>query len=248
MLDTVLLGRVLFAIGIVGLGALGLYYGDFVQNMEPVPDDFPGRAVLVYVSPLLLVLSGAALAIPRFARYAAMVLAVWLLLWVVVLHAPRITMLSFGPLLTPAETAAMFAGALALVGLLNPAGSHLPQLARYVLGVCCVLFGAFHIAYAPINASYIPSYIPMPLEMAYFTGAAHIAGGLALLTGVLARLGGTLLGVMYGSFFFLVHIPRILADPSRGEFTSGFVNLALTGTAFIIAGYLYRRRLQSDAD
>lgn len=242
MFDAVWLSRILFALGVAGLGGLSIAHADFVLNLEPVPETFPLRAYLPYLSGAVLALGGFALVVTRVARLGASVLSVWFLLWIAALHTPRIDAFDAGILLAPAEAAGMFAGALALAGLLNPAGSHLPELGRYILGLACLVFGWAHFAFAQFTADFIPSFIPAHLFFAYFTGAAHIAGGLSLLTGIVKRLGATLLGAMYFCFFALVHIPRVLADmANRQEWTSLCVNLVLTASAFAIAGALFRQ-------
>jgi len=52
----------------------------------------------------------------------------------------------------------------------------------------------------------------------------------------LARPAATLLGVMFFLFVVLLHIPRIATHPSDGnEWTSGFVALAMSGGAWVLA-------------
>ena len=55
----------------------------------------------------------------------------------------------------------------------------------------------------------IPAFIPAHLFWAYFTGAGHIAAGVAILTSVLARLGAILFAAMVSGFVLLLHVPRV---------------------------------------
>jgi len=78
---------------------------------------------------------------------------------------------------------------------------------------------------------------------AYFTGTAHCAAGLAILSGVLAGLASRLFAIMLSSWVLIVHIPRVFATPrDRHEWTTFFVALILTGLAWILAQYLSRAR------
>jgi uncharacterized membrane protein YphA (DoxX/SURF4 family) len=90
----------------------------------------------------------------------------------------------------------------------------------------------------------VPKWLPPTQEFwAYATGVAHVAAGIAILTGVQARLAAILLTVMYASFTPLVHVPLLLADSSsRGVWSENALNLALTGVAWVVADSLARSR------
>lgn len=66
--------RILFASGMIGLGLLGLAYGDFALVWQPVPLGFAGREVLAYLAALLMVVGGIGLLFRRTAAIAARVL------------------------------------------------------------------------------------------------------------------------------------------------------------------------------
>src|SRR5437763_529874 len=77
-------------------------------------------------------------------------------------------------------------------------------------GACLLVFGTSHFLYAQFTASLVAAWLPPSrLFWAYATGAAQIAAGLAMLTGVKARLAAILLTIMYAAFGLLVHIPSI---------------------------------------
>ena len=62
----------------------------------------------------------------------------------------------------------------------------------------------------------------------YFTGSAFIAVGLAVLSGILERLGLHLLGLMFALWFVVLHLPRAFANVHHpDEWTSAFVALAM---------------------
>jgi uncharacterized membrane protein YphA (DoxX/SURF4 family) len=107
----------------------------------------------------------------------------------------------------------------------------------YVLfGVSLVIFGIQHLMYGPFVATLIPAWIPARLFWAYFVGAAFVAAALAISTHIQARLAAILLGVMFLTWFLILHLPRVFAAPHNGnEWTSAFVALAMSGAAFLLA-------------
>ncbi|HST36075.1 MAG TPA: DoxX family membrane protein, partial [Allosphingosinicella sp.] len=84
---------------------------------------------------------------------------------------------------------------------------------------------------------------PSQLFWTYATGAAQIAAGLAILSGVQARPAAILLTAMYLVFALLVHLPRLIAEPSgAGVLAENGVNLVLAGAAWVLAETLVRAR------
>ena len=104
-------------------------------------------------------------------------------------------------------------------------------------GACLLIFGASHFVYARFTASLVPLWLPpAQLFWAYATGVAQIAAGLAMLSGVQARLAAILLTVMYAAFSVLVHVPSVIAHPSsQANWTENGINLLLAGAAWVLA-------------
>jgi hypothetical protein len=69
----------------------------------------------------------------------------------------------------------------------------------------------------------------------YFTGSALLGSGIAIMLNVWRALAATLLGSMIFTWFIILHIPRVIADPSGGEVASAMLALAYCGIAFVIA-------------
>lgn len=240
------LGVVLFAIGFAGLGVLGIIHADFALQWQPVPETMPFRSWLARANGVMLVGASAALFIPRLRRAGAILLVAMLAVWVFVLHAPRL----FGHWgdvviwLGLAEAAAMLGGALLLwenVQLAKPASGirarGLPiSAARWAIGLALPIFGLSHFVYADFTAAMVPGWIPAKLFWAYFTGCAHVAAGIAVLTGLWAPLATRMLAAMFGSWVLILHVPRVVADPaSRVEWTMLFIATALTASACLLA-------------
>jgi uncharacterized membrane protein YphA (DoxX/SURF4 family) len=115
---------------------------------------------------------------------------------------------------------------------------------RVAFGISLPVFGILHFVYPDSVAALVdlsPVSYPWPLFWAYLTGAGHFAAGVAIVSGVLPRLAALLAGVMYASWVFTLHLPRIIDHPetyggNRGELTSLFVCTAFWGAAWIVAG------------
>jgi hypothetical protein len=102
--------------------------------------------------------------------------------------------------------------------------------------------------YHDFVATLVPAWIPGRLFWAYFTGAAHGAAGLSLLTNVMAPLAATLYGIMLGMFGLLVNGLRAVNLNKPAEWDSLFVAVALAGAAWIIAGCLRTTPPSTTAD
>jgi len=132
-------------------------------------------------------------------------------------------------------------GCILFVELASVAGDRWIRAARFLFGLACLVLGLSHFVYADVTASMVPSWLPWRMGFAYLTGAGHIAAGLAILSGTLARLGATLEAAMISLFVLLVHMPGVAAAPSgRLQWTMLFVASAQAGAAWVVAGSLKR--------
>jgi uncharacterized membrane protein len=229
---------VLYGLGAMALGVIGLAFGDFALQWQPVPKDLPGHAALAMASAGLLLVLGAGVLWRRTARPAAAALAMMYAAWAGVLHGPLVAAQpgSVAAWLGVAEILALAAGGLVLFAASGdrPHG-RLRLAACLLLGASALVFGLSHFAYAGFTAAMVPSWMPFSLFWAYATGCGHLAAGLALLGGVLARPAATALAAMMGSFVVLLHLPRVLAAPtSQLEWTMLAVALSLTGAAWAL--------------
>ncbi len=93
-----------------------------------------------------------------------------------------------------------------------------------------ILFGAFG---GPGLQSFA-QYAHLPLPLAFLVGLGQFGGGLAMLTGVLARLGAAgIIPIMLGAIF-LVHLPKGF-DVTKGGYEYPLTQL-LVAIAILIAG------------
>jgi uncharacterized membrane protein len=98
-----------------------------------------------------------------------------------------------------------------------------------------IVFGVVHWMYVEAIAGMIPEWMPGRALWPWVTGAANIAGGLALVSGVMARTAAALVGAMFASWIPLVHLPRLLAAPGdRSEWVACALAFALTGVVWTV--------------
>jgi uncharacterized membrane protein YphA (DoxX/SURF4 family) len=173
--------------------------------------------------------------------------------WAVLLHGPRVVPnpLSVLPWLGFTERLEVAAGALMLAATQVPGTAFARRgmlVGRICFGACLPIFGLSHWAYAQFTADMIPAFIPAHLFWAYFCGAGHVAAGIAILTGVLARVGAILFAVMVSCFVLLLHVPRVIAAPdSRTEWTMLVIAMSIAGGAWCAAGAMARNASTSPA-
>jgi len=234
-----LVGRLILAIGTAGLGLVGLVACDFIGPWEPVPASIPLHRVIAWLSGLVLITCGAGLVGRRTMHASALVLALFLLIWVVMFHGPRVTVEpgEVGRWLYLGEVLAIACGALMLWA--TPGHRMAATVARLGFALSLLTFGASHFAYLKATAGMVPAYIPAPMALACITGAAHLAAGVALLSNLLPRLAAALEAAMMSSFVLLINVPDVLSSStSREAWTALFAEGALVGAAWIVAAAL----------
>lgn len=247
------LGRAVFGLGMLGFGVLNVVFASPATGLETFPAWLPAPMAWTYVTGLLLIVGGVCTmaGYPR-PRIVAIGLAWLLSLGVLLLRLPALLehVREGNMWTTMFECLAMCCGAWVLADGLSSrvvAGSPDPvrvlaEFSRYGFGISLPVFGALHFIYWQYTASVIPEWIPgSPVFWTYFTGCAHVAAGLAIVSGVLARWAAKLLGVMFTSWVLMLHIPRVLAHAhQQNEWTSLCVTVTLSGVAWLMAGYLGR--------
>ena len=242
------IGHAVFAATMIALGILALIKGTFSPVWDPVPKGVPARQVLIYLSACISLASGIGLLFQRTAALAARVLLVSLLLWLLLFRVPDVfrAPASIGPWFGCGETAVMIAATWVLYAWFatdsdrrrlrfTTAGSGL-RIASIFYGLAMVPFGLAHFVYVKQTAALVPGWLPLHLPLAYFTGSAFLAAGLAVLSGVYARMAAALSALQIGLFTLLVWIPIVAAgskDPFQWSET--ILSAALTAGAWVVA-------------
>jgi len=239
-----------YGLGVIAMGLVCLAWGDF-DSGQPVPKNFPDRTALAYAAAIFLIVAGAAVEWRRTAAWGAAALTAYYTLIVVVLMNGRVLLTHYGQYDIYEGIAEEFA--IAAGGLIVYAAcaeidaslvARLTRAGQMVFGVCALIFGGAHFVYMNLTVPLVPKWLPPSQEFwAYATGIAHIAAGVAILSGVQARLAAILLTIMFASFTPLVHLPTILTDPHLFfNWTENALNLALTGAAWVVADSLARSK------
>ncbi len=239
-----------YGLGVIALGALGLACGTFDPG-QTVPNTVPDRTALAYAAAALMVTTGLAIEWRRTTAWGAAVLTAYYVLIVVVLMNGSVLLAHYNVFGTYEELAIQLA--VAVGGLIVYAANakvdaalaaRLTRLGRLTFGACALIFGAAHFVYLNLTAPLVPKWLPPSQAFwAYATGVGHIAAGVAILSGVQARLAAILLTVMFASFTLLVHLPMLLAKPSSyWIWSENLLNIALIGAAWAVADSLARQR------
>lgn len=241
-------GHAVFAATLVGLGVLGLIKGDFDATWPSVPKSMPGREALAYLSELVYLACGIGLLWRRAAAVASRLLLGYLLAWLLLLSLPQVFLLH--PTLLAAwefgKTAMMVAAAWVLYVWLAGDGDRRPlrfatgdnglRIARVLCGLAVIPFGLAHFVYLQATVVLVPAWLGSAVFWAYLTGATFVAAGVAILSGVAARLAATLLTLQIGLLSLLVWVPRVAAG-NLNAFQQGevVVTITLTAAAWVVA-------------
>jgi len=231
-----------YAVGAILLGAVGICFHDFAMQWQPVPAGIGMRTQLAFLAGALLAVGGALLLVPRLERAGALLLTVFVGLWMLALNLPAAIASAshIGAWNSPAEITFMATGAFALFagGATGNARPKMLLVARVLAGVSAMVFGFAHFNYIDFTASMVPGWIPYKTFWAWATGAGHLAAGLALVSGVRARLAAGCEAAMMGSFVVLLHLPRVIAAPDQHvEWIMLGVSTMLTGAALLVRKY-----------
>ena len=211
-------GKWFFATSVVAFGIQQFIYKGFVVGLTITPEWIPGHAFWSYATGIVLIAAGVAIAIHENSRLASAVLAALFLLCILLIHMSRAAAIvqDLRERTRAFETLAMFAGALIVAGTIQDArpsftgkGSlihKVAELGRLLFAICMVVFGYTHFVIAGFIATLIPSWMPVHLVLAYFTGAGMIAAEWNSAFVALA---------MAGFSFVLAGIPAESSDANR---------------------------------
>jgi uncharacterized membrane protein len=252
-------GRVCFAIGMIGLGVLGLRYGDFAMDWQQVPQWLPGREGVAYACGAVMLAGGLGLLWGRSAPLASRVLLAYQFLWFLLIRivptagAPT-DLDSWGGV---GENGIMLAGSLILFAALGihrrergiMAPERIERAAKLLFGIALPLCAIAHFVYAQGAAKHwVPPWLPWHVGWVYLSGVGWVAAGIGVLLGIYPRLSATMVVVMTAGFTLLDwglnvvrshYAPTLLPDPAavttRWAWTGFFISWSITAGAWVVA-------------
>jgi uncharacterized membrane protein len=243
------LGRGAFAVASAALAIFSLSYGDFAPGGSALPAWIPWPDIWVHAVAIIVLAAAVGLCILRTAVASAVAVIAYFALWAVI-SVPQILAqpLSFGGWYGFCEAGSSLAGAWILYRMLRSRIDSSVRGAQILFGATCIFYGASHFAFADYTAGMVPRWLPWGLGLAYFTGLAHIAGGVGIIFRILPRLAAILEAIMMSLFGLLVWAPTFFvaskpawATPPENQWSELAVNTVLAAAAWVIALSLSQR-------
>jgi uncharacterized membrane protein YphA (DoxX/SURF4 family) len=247
------LGRYIYGFAAFAFGIITLVWHDF-NNWQQIRalGNVPYREILIYIAAAIEIFGGVAIQWPRTARAGALALGslylIFALLWVPHIAAEPRVFDRWGNFF---EQFSLVSGALIVYASLSPSDSERSAMAARIgyifFGICVVSFATEQLVYLSGTAAFVPKWIP-PGQMfwAITTTMAFVLGAIALLSGRSALLASRLLTAMLIGFGLLVWLPAPFADPHKMiNWAGNAQNLAITGSAWIVADFLSQKRSTS---
>ena len=257
------IGRLFVALAFLGMGIEHFIFQEFITGRAPAwTAPLPGKALWAYGSGAAMGGAGLAILIGKKGRPLVMLAGILILLWALLRHLPIVaadTLLA-GSWTRAGKALMLFGGTFAVAATL-PAESGRPKtllplinrsdeyilLGRICLGIFLIISGIQHFIFTRFVVTLIPGWFPGNAAWwAWFAGGALLAGGVGLLLPRAAAPAALLSGLMVFSWFWIVHIPRTFVSVSDG--IALFEALAVSGIAFVLAGFLLARRQGMELD
>ena len=222
-------GHAVFAATLIALGIIGVTTGGFTPIWSGVPKALPAREALAYLCAAVSLVTGIGLFGQRTAALASRVLLGYFLLWFVLVRVSRI-------FIAPRELNTWWScGDRYGPRLGFAAGDRGLRIAHVFFGLALIPFGVAHFTNLNDTAPLVPGWLPWHVGWAYFTGAAFIAAGVAVLIGVCARPAAMLTTLQMGLFTLIVWVPVVVAGPNASQWMEFLNSWTLTAGAWVVA-------------
>lgn len=232
------LGRVLYALALLGFGLQYALYGQLRRGLPVCPPWLPHHHVIAYALAAILIAAGLALLTTWRTLAASLILGLLLLVTsgLYLQHLHYVLNDADGRTLF-LECLSLASTALILHGITAGASGRYSLLpGRLFFGVAMILFGIQHFLYVRFLSTLVPHYLPGHHLWVIATGFALIAAGLSIATTIEDKYASYGLFLLFFGWLVMLHIPRILhALHSCDEWSSGFVVLAFSGASLLLA-------------
>lgn len=245
IVDDPWLGARMLGFSTICFGVACFLQRDFTMFWQPFPESMPFRQPLAFLSAALLVLSGVGLFFSRTRQLAA-ITQIFLFLayaasWLSVFRSVQ-------PWLGIAEHLATVTGAATIWARLSPDSARRwhfgPAVARIAYGCCAIVFGLAHVVALEGTMSMVPAWMPGDaIFWALFTGAGHLAAGIALIVDRLAVLATRLASLMYLCFAAFAWLPGAVTHPDQWLRWAGTaITLVMLSALWLVGDYLRASR------
>ncbi|HEY5745190.1 MAG TPA: hypothetical protein VIU12_03855 [Chryseolinea sp.] len=246
-------GRIMFALGMLGLAFICILAQDFIIGRPPaLPAQLIGVAPLLgYVLAGVVALSALAIIIDhKYAAYGALVIGFLILVSLLFRQLPNF----MTDWLNALKSFFMVGGSIIIAATYTGEQRALKTLSDktwdVLIYVGCVFLAAFFIAggyshflYAEFVKGFIPAYIPFHTFFTYFCAICLFAGGIGILIPATRRLAALLSGIMVFGWFLLLHIPRFFANMNDPSDRMGLCeSFAFAGFFFALTGLSERKK------
>jgi uncharacterized membrane protein len=247
-------GRLFFAVPLAVFAAQHFTIAKYMAPM--VPSWIPGHVFWIYLVGVALVAAALSILFKKYSQLAATLLGIMILLFVVLLHIPRVVASPTDRIswtvalrdLAFSGGAFAFAGAQARLQSKNVTQA-LVTLARFLIAIAALFFGVEHFLHpefapgVPLE-KLTPTWIPFRLFWAYLAGAVLIAAGTCMLVNKEARLAATWLGIMILLMVLVIYLPILIDIPlDIGNGLNYFADTMLfSGAALLLADALPKEK------
>jgi len=230
------LGRILYALAILGFGIQYALYGHLRRGLPLCPTWLHLNHILAYILAAIFIAAGLAL------LTTWRTLTVSLILGLLLLGSSALYLMHFNYVVYDGDGRTLFLECLSLASTalilhgLSSGSRYSLMPGRLFFAIALVIFGIQHFLYVSFLATLIPHYLPGHHLWVLGTGLALIAAGLSLATTIEDKYAAYGLFILFFGWLVLLHAPRILHALHNGdEWSSGFVVLAFSGTSLLLA-------------
>jgi uncharacterized membrane protein len=237
-------GRVALALILIGLGARGLWTGDFAGTWQHIPiENLPGYAAWAYAVAVVELAIGLGLLWRPAKGAASWMLLAFTALWAVLLKLPAVvvapameaTWLGLGGITVIVAAAWLLFLTRARKDAAAPPSKPGVVAARTLYALSLPAIGLSHFVYPAETVGFVPAWLPYPAFWACLTGAANIAACFGILLGIVPRLAATLEAAMLMAITLLVWLPGALAAPGDASLTPLLMSAAIASGAWVVA-------------
>jgi uncharacterized membrane protein len=248
-------GRVMFALGLIGLAILGFMTNDFIVGRPPAwPADFGSKETFSLVLNVLLVAGCVAIIFQRQGAFAALLTAAIIFTFsFLIRYIPTIAKAQPKEILwniNAYKTLALIGGSLIVAVYFlrtnsSRSGKIFLVIGTIFLSLFFIISGFAHFKFAGfIIDGFMPSYIPFHPFWTYFCGIALIAGGIGIHIYPLRKIAALLVGIMIAGWFLLLHIPRFVTNINDPSDQMGLCeSFAFAGIMFVLYDLFKKKKV-----